>query len=406
MRAALAVEMRRSGVRWVVPGIAAISVLLVFSRSGWQWQWLWAADWSAGVTVIITPILAGIVAHVTYHRVRAFGLLVASTTRGVLGVFAAAGVLWLGGVLGWALAVGVALGRAALTSGAGGAEISWALGEAAVVLLAAACFGLMVGTTVRHSLTGPLAAVLVFATSIVLTQAGLDGIFSAGGATAPLFGQRPDPVYYLGRGVLALAICAVCVLIAVARLRPVQKTRISILGAAACAICLLVGGAANWTSDRFLTTTTPPACVGAGVRVCGPSEARALLTVAARDLDVARRVVRDAGLDLQREYAFAGERPTLGPVGVLSVEPSDMGGGHMSTWQLGLTLATPTACPAYWAGAAPEGLVDGQRRIAMWIEEVLAGSVSSADREAARETYEALRACRGDSVPDWDIDQR
>ncbi len=406
------IEMRRSGVRWVLPGIAVVATLLVFSRSGWQWDWKWAASWSAGITVVLSSLVAGVVAHSAYYRVKSLGPLVASTPNGVLGILAQAVFICGGAIAGWMFAVALALVRAGFASGVGSVGVTWVLIHAASGLVSAAAFGLMVGCTVRHVLTGPLAAMCVYALSIFFKIKEME-IFSAGGAGGSLFGLRFNPHYHQGYIALGLVIIFTCVLIAVTRLRPVGMwTRVTAACLAALTVLGVVGVPA-WTQEQYFETDDPPICVGEQVQVCGPQEAKAVLALSAKDLSVASIALEKRGLEARRSYEYILGRPSAGSAstdrkasGLLQVTVSDMTSNHLDSWAVATTLATPTACVEYWADIPPDGLLDGQGRFAIWVDQVLAGTDAPADLEPARATYEGLKACDPSLIPAWDIDQR
>ena len=150
-------------------------------------------------------------------------------------------------------------------------------------------------------------------------------------------------------------------------------------------------------------------CVGESPQVCGPAEGAGLYTVAAAGLSTAGERLAQDGIELTGRYDYPRGGIALPPegVGMLSVNPTLIDRGQLSDWDVALSIATPTACPAYDGEAPPVGLLDTQRDVATWVVDRLSGTGGSApdEIEAAQAAYAALQDCDASTLPTWGYGQ-
>ncbi|SDR83170.1 hypothetical protein SAMN04489860_0170 [Paraoerskovia marina] len=404
----------RSSAGWLFGGLCVIVAAVIVSRSGWQWQGQWAVSWGAGTSIVLSPLLAGVVAF-DVHRFLTPGLrlLTASAQRGARSVVALVVVLTVAAAVPWFAGMSTTSVRAAAT-GAPPLMTTWlvyvALGVA--VLGAAASVGLLVGTLVPHLLAGPAAAALVYVGPILVLPLGLQGILSVGGATGPTYGMVPNPTVVAATIAVNLSLMVLCSVAALGRLglRPSSGKALPI----ALVIVLAVSLVALVGSDprtHSLTGTTDVVCTGTSPETCGPTDASAVLEVASRDLEDASSRLTAAGFTFPDEYALdAPTMPADETRGLLFVDPTTLQGDHMSEWDRGLTLATPAACPEFYGDAVPVELLDAQAALSLWFVAALSTSEDIAptdpDTVAAVSTLDALRACDSSALPDWDYATR
>lgn len=377
-------------------GLVAV---VIAGRSGWYYEWDRAMSWASASTILLGPLVAGLLAFDVARRLGpTLGVLIATTRRGLHGVLALALVVWAFGTGGWLLGAGYAAIRTA-QHGATGPVDPWIFVQAPTALLACAGIGLVVGLLVRNVMAAPLAAGVVYLAPITLRPLADAGVLASNGATGSLAGLETNP--RVAVAALAVNLLIAMVAAAVAAIRLLPRTRGPYAAATVLGVGLLGATTFLLSLDPMMTayrpTAEPPTCLGTTTRVCGPAESGALLRIAARDLDEARSTLRDAGVDTVPEYRLAtpgADLPATG-VGMLSITTDGLESGHMGDWDLAVTLATPSACPAYWADLPPEELLDTQRHFADWVIEQLAEPQDDADPARALAWYDDLTSCQG-----------
>lgn len=196
-------ESTRSGLRldglyaplkWLVPASLAVIAGHTLGRGGlmWRFEWDWAIWNYYFAVVLLVPLAAGIGAWQGARLSRAIFLLrlsprswallsrlLALSARSVLLPFFA-GFLSL-----WFL-----LGLTGLPGGPSGTVLAGFV-PAALQLLLALTFGLVLGLLLSASWSVPLAAVLSFMIVILLYVTGQETIVVAGGATSSIYGLEP-----------------------------------------------------------------------------------------------------------------------------------------------------------------------------------------------------------------------
>ncbi|MCB7136695.1 hypothetical protein [Cellulosimicrobium marinum] len=382
----------------------ALTLAIVLSSTpGWQWQSLWAASRATGSTIVVAPVLAGVIAFVVQRRLTgAARLLSASSRKGVAGALALAAVPWSAALVG--LGAGMTFVAVRTASVVGSFDVPvWVLVHGLVALTAASLFGLAVGVCVPNLAAGPLAASLAYVLPILLLPFGVEGLMAAPGATGPAFGMEPDPTVHSAMIVVNVAVGALCAVIAVGRLGPVRRRWW--YGAGALGVAVVIAGGTLSTMDPRMAWLRPvaddPVCVGADTQVCGPPDSAALLRIAEADIADARAFLAERGLPTTGRYSFTPRPGTAdSEVGVLHAEPFAVLDGRLGSWDVAATIATPSACPEYFEDMPPEDLLVAQARLASWVSDARAGRGALVDDDVLQ-TYDALDACDASALPDW-----
>ncbi len=400
------VWLRRGSAKVALPALVVVSVVFVLGRTGWDWEWHRAMDWAAGSTILIGPLTAGLVAFDSW-RLMPSGLrsIMASAPRGRRAVLGPVVSTWAYAV--FACVVGLVLAAVRTSQhGADGSPSWWFAIQAPVALFAAASLGALVGSLLPNLAAAPVAA---FATYLVPVAGGLVGVpdlLVAGGATGPLIGVEPVVAIVLTTIVVDLLIAAACLAVAMTRAGVRSAVATASVGiavaAAVAATCLLVS--LHPSQNGFRPSAAEPACVDGSIVVCGPPGGRAIYTVAQHDITLAWESLDVLGTPPPGgyEYSVGASLPARG-AGLLYVTTETIADGKLDPWDVAATIATPTACEAYYADLPPTELLEGQRRLTEWVVAQLAGesSGSRTDAASARATYEALVTCRPEAIPDW-----
>lgn len=383
--------------------LTAVSLAVILSNVGWELQWFWATSRAMTPTIVVAPVLAGATAFLVQRYLSPSArILTAAAPRGAAGVLVLTAAPWSAALV--AITVGFAYVAMRTTPVVGGFDVpAWLVVHGIAALTAAALFGLVVGVWVPSLAAGPLAAIVAYVLPILAIPLGVEGLMAAGGASGPAFGMEPDPGVHATMVLLNLALGLLCAVVAVARLRPVRRRWWYAAGALAVVVLVAAGSLA--AMDPRLTKLRPtgaaPVCVGDGTRVCGPADARPILEIAQRDIATARDVLAGRGLEATDRYAYYPPPDAVGTgVGLLVAEPSAVRDGHLGRWDLAVTIATPSACPEYFADLPPEELLDAQARLASWVSDALERQAAPAGADVLA-TYEALRTCDATALPAW-----
>lgn len=196
--------LRRCSAARAFPALVAIVFVVIQSRSGWQFEWGWGFSQASTATLLLSPLVAGLVAFDRSRRVApTLQALAATTPRARFVTLALASWAWT--LLAWGVGMAYVAVRVAHNGGAGWPD-PWIFLEAPVVLLAAASFGLAWGSVFRSLSAGPTAAVVVYLCVILTAALGLPGPFTAGQATGSLIGMEQIPEVALSGVGLSLAV--------------------------------------------------------------------------------------------------------------------------------------------------------------------------------------------------------
>lgn len=404
----LMIWLRRTTARTMFPAMVAVTLAVLFSRSGWAWDLGHAVSWASSSTLLLGPLSAGVAAFDMWRqRGRGLRSVERSALRGWQGTLTLAVAVWTYAALAWATAMALAISISTFRYEGSGLGTWWpVLIQAPAALLGATLLGAVIGSLVRGVGAAPLAVGAVYTTTamadIVL---GTRSVLAVEGATMSLVGLRP-------RGdVLAVTLALDLVLGAAFAASVVRRehgrSRKALVSACAASLAVLACATGLVTLDaregHLEPSTAERVCVLGDIEVCGPPEGEAIYRVAQRSLAAGISQLETAGLELgQKSYDHASAASSR--AGVLSVDTAllDRDGG-LDAWDVASTLSTPTLCEEFFDADPPVELLEGQWNLASWMSDVLngAGSVAADERAAAQETLSALERCAPESVPHW-----
>lgn len=371
----LAMWLRRSSVARAFPGLLAMDLILLMLGGGWGYEWNWAFSKASTPTILLSPLLAGLVA---FDRSRRFTSTLQSLSETVarprVTVIGVAGWLW--SCLVWCVGVACA-GVVAKHGGASGRPDLWVFVQTPFALLAAASVGLAWGARMRGPLAGPAAAVVIYVVTIVAKGLGLPGVFCSGGATGSLIGVTQVPSTAAASVGINLAIALTALLWhEEARLLHRRGIRTTAVVLTVITICGAVGIARQLGGrDTYQAVGGRPVCVGEGVVVCGPSDGRAVLMIAQSSLEKATRRLAPSGLPWRQRYLMSSEPDDLAAAddaGKLNVKTEDIRDGELSQTDIASTLTMPRLCQAFLGEhASDELLLSSQLVLRSWVTAAL-----------------------------------
>lgn len=399
--------LRRTTARTAFPAMVAVTMVVLFSRSGWAWDLGHAVSWASSSTMLLGPLSAGIAAFDMWRqRGPALRSIEMSATRGWLGVLMLTLTVWLYAVAAWGAAAGLALLVGVIRYDAGGLGIWWpVLIQAPAALLAATALGAVIGALVRGVGAAPLAVGAVYATTMAADLVlGTRSVLAVEGATMSLVGLAPRGDVVAATIALDLAIGAALGALLVHREHGRSRSvavgvGAASIAAAACATALVV---LDVREAQLQENATERVCVAGAVEVCGPREGLAIYRVAQKSLTAGVHQLETIGLTIeQRAYNHAASVDATS--GVLSVDTSLLARTGLDAWDVASTLSTPTLCEEYFGADPPTELLDGQWTLAAWIADALSNptDVDAGERAAAQETLAALARCAPDEIPQW-----
>jgi len=403
MRIPIGVWLRRSSSTSALPAMIIIELVILFSRSGWNHEWDWAFEQASGGTLLLAPLLSGLVAHDRARRMEpTFALLAGGSRRGEFGILALALSSWLMASLAWLIGIVCAAGLA-WRGGASGVPDPWIFGEALLLLVVASCVGLAIGSYVKGVLAGPLAAILVFGARIYIgtTGLGLDGALGAGEGTGSLVAERRTPMYSIALMSLHATIALLAVVVMWGHLPAVRRYGVGRISVVFIAVLLVVisGIRLGWVSSRvdpYEWITGREVCIQGQVTVCGPPKAKYMLEVADRSLSRARVRLGASGIDdWQNVYVLYHGGRVSPDRGMLTLNPEDIRNGVLGRYDVAATLAEPRACRELF-GESPlsKKILADQGDVASWVTQVLNAQSTDASAPAQiREAYERIRRC-------------
>lgn len=393
----LRIWLRRSSVGRGFPALAALVVVLLMTGRGWGYEWNWAFSKASTSTILLSPLVAGMVA---FDRSRLFTNTLQTVGETVMrpriALVSMAAWLWACAI--WSLSIATAA-FVAHRGGASGRPDLWIFAQAPVALMAAACFGLAWGARVRGPLAGPAAALVVYLATVLLKGVGLPAVFWAGGATGTLIGVTQVPA-------IAATDIAINAAIAVTALAWHEEARTPARGgtrvmAAVLTIATISGAAAVATGlgggDTYQESERKPICVGERTVVCGPPDGRAVLTIAESSLDTALQELGQSGIPWRQRYQLAAGRSVFDlshEAGHLVVATEEIRRGKLARSDVASALATPRVCEAF-LGAEPsdELLLKKQALVLAWVTDALERPETI--RHAPSDVVEAFHALAG-----------
>lgn len=397
MGRAVLLWLRRSSLAVAFPAMVVLVLVATWSRSGWEYEYAWALSWTASITILLGPVVAGLVAHDRARRhVPTLTLVEQSSPRGSRAALTLPLAATFLGVAAWVVAAGVVLAWVWWHDAADSPPATLVL-EVSVVLAAAAFLGVAVGTWIPTRAAGPLAAVLVYALIVIAGRVELGGLMTAGGSVSSLVGLQRDPVWLTGFVVLHLALVLAAGLVVWMK----QVSGTALRGALAClAVVVLVGAAVGFRTAKqegvYRDVVVASVCFGDAPEVCGPQDVEPVLRIAAAGLADAYQDLADADLPLRERYVLArglqgGVFPT--DAGDLSADPGNFTDGRYSSDDAVTTIAVPTLCEAFFADEPPEQLMQAQSVLQRWLSERLAGQVAGPAPVDVRSAYVNLLEC-------------
>ncbi|MEX0768341.1 MAG: hypothetical protein WD029_07710, partial [Microthrixaceae bacterium] len=262
-RSLFAAAFRSSPGRHAFWLLAVVAVLNVVVRPmPWRFDWTWALVQFGYVTIVTTPIVAGIAAFEASDRSASADLIdAAGGTRRSLWLDTL--TIWL-----WSL-IGVSAGlvvTCVVAAGATGALPSpralLTLVPVLVMYAAAAAVGAAFGWWIRHWSATLVAAVTVFFASILAFTSGNEILVRTGGATDDLTGLRLDLGWWT-RQVLWLA-AATILFVEFAAARPRMWIPRALIRPAVISVAVVATAAVATTGANmmFEPTSVDLSCVG------------------------------------------------------------------------------------------------------------------------------------------------
>lgn len=395
---ALSLWLKRSSAKVLAPGLVLLLVVAAWSRPGWEYEWGWALSWTAGISPVLAPLVAGIAAH--DRAVRHAPTLVAferSNVRGVLAALSLPLAVFIWAFLGWVVALGAVAARVGFVSGLNATDYR-PVAELAACLLASAFLGAAVGGVLRNRAAGPVAAIVVYVVFMFGSRIGLGSVFTAGGLLDPLAGSQRNDTWTLGFVGLHVAIAIACAFVLIGQTSALRSSRI--MASAAAVVSMAVGIAGTEvarSSPEYDRVPVATVCVGQDPQVCGPQGTEQMLEVAASGMNATYRRLGKTGLDLRDTYVWDHESAngfSFVDKGRIEIDPGRFEDGRLAGWDLFSAIYVPTRCAAYEARSSSDGLTEAQREVASWLEGRLGGRIQQEHAPpAVRAAYGELLDC-------------
>ncbi|GAB3073118.1 hypothetical protein [Nocardioides zeae] len=397
---------RRSTVALAWPGLVLLVVLATWSRDGWQTEWDWAVSWGASATILLGPVVAGLVAHDrAWRQAPTLTLLEHTSPRGQragMALPAAAAALGVSAWLVGMVPAGIRLLRHDAVAPRSDVVLP-VVASVVAVLVAAAFVGFALGSSLRNRAAGPVAALAVYAVFALSPRAELMGLFQAGGSLGTLAGVAISPAWTLGHVVAHLGLAAGGALVGGALRGGTFTLRRGTVGLALVLVIatLVVFHQLKESGSRILVEEAT-SCAGNRPEVCGPARMPHLVDAAQASLAETYAQLSDSGLPLQDRYVFDRGLPDNrmpDDTGVLSADPGQVASGGLSRADVLETLVVPRRCLAYAANEPPEDLLNAQAVVAEWVNARLDGGVDGPAPDEVVAAYAMLSDCEPDLGP-------
>lgn len=392
---ALRLWLRVGSARWMLLAGTAAGVFALASRDGWYWDHASAATWAVTATVLIGPVLAGLVAHDTWRAASpAMDVVQRQSLRGGASALVPAAANFVAGAVALGLTI-LAAHVVALLFGADGSADPLAYARGVLALAASAGLGLLVGRLAPGFLTGPLAASLGYLVPIALRAAGASEVMVVRGVRRPAVFLDVTTEAAASQMLAAVGLVSLGVLL-VALMVPRPVVRHAVV--AGCGVLLL--GGLLWSvrvGDAMEAREVGAArCTDGAVAVCGPPEAGKVVAVVASNLSEAARDLGDHGLSVQGatlELVAGDTRPSQGR-GILQL-PGELGRDGLSTEEVVGNLVTPVDCDLLRADVVPESLMRSASALGSWMLDRLQTDEpgTSAEAAAAQSVFDAMMGC-------------
>ncbi len=392
---------RRSTAAVAFPGMLITQFMVMFARTGWNHEWGWALSQAAAGTVLLAPLVAGVVAFDRARRVEPTLTLLALTAprgrRALLGLPIAA---WTWACAAWICGLVVAASRA-YRGGAVGPVDPWIFIEPPALLLAAAAIGYATGSFIKGPIAGAVAALILLLGRLQVgtLNFGLEKLFAAGGSTGTLIGRERTPQSAAAIIALHLALAGFSVALAWAGSTVAKKWNLTrIIGLALTGSLVLTAGFAlssvSRRMDPFRYDQGRQICVTGAVTVCGHYQAKYLLEISQKSLTQSIEKFSASGIDWQTSYVIFDGRAISENHGVLQASVEEISGGELSSANIAETLVSPRNCRESYGSRAPVELGEQQRVVLEWVSSALSANTPSGPAPVAvRAAYTRLRSC-------------
>jgi hypothetical protein len=393
--------LRRSTATIAFPGMLIIEFMVVFSRPGWTHEWGWALSQASAGTILLAPLVAGIVAFDRARRVEpTVALLAGGAPRGRLGILAlpAAACAWA--TMAWLAGMACAALIAA-HGGAIGPPDPWIFIEPPILLILAVCVGLAVGTLMKGLLAGPVAALLLLTGRMFIGSLNLrlEGVFSAGGAIGSQAGDIRNPLDATALVSTHLAISAMALILVVTKSAGIMGRGVLRVGSLATGIGLALG--ASYAFHSVSMRMAPyeadighDVCLSGRAVVCGHYQANYLLEASQKSISAALDDLSGSGINWQNKYNLYNGTAVPVDHGVVDVAVEEVKNGKLSTFDVANTLASPRSCRELFSDKSPEHILRDSRTVSDWVMKALeAGPPSSPAPQDVREAYQRLGTC-------------
>ncbi|MGL5827443.1 MAG: hypothetical protein ACRCYU_21940 [Nocardioides sp.] len=383
---------------------------MVVSNRTWVGSWKMALDWAAGSTIVVGPLLAGLVA-VRYAEVHRTSLpeLVASSVRPMRSWFGPALRLWLLAlgslgllvveltVLGWVRGLHVVPRQLLI------------LVPCALVLAVHALVGMVTGSRMPGRYAAPLAAAAAFGLFLLSTLGLAPDVFATGGVTGSLAGEQ-----YRLSAVVLLTGSAALLLVALVLLAGAPGPRwlsVARLGGAVGAG--LVAFTVSATSALDIEGRLEPAaadyvCRGVEPQVCGLRDTPLFVGDAAARMHQLSRPLVAVGVRLpDRWNQYTPGRPADRSAGGLSLSSDVVLGSHVPDLEIIRSLTTPATCVNVYDGSEPESSTNARLLLARWIafrnglgdtSKARAWFSAPESEQWVRKSYDHLTRCEFDEL--------
>lgn len=379
---------------WVL--VTILSLLMTFSRTGWQSDLGWAINWAHGSTILMAPAASGIAAlAIVRSYSTSFQSLTITTVRGSATPLLIVLRSWLIVVMGWATCIGISI-VVALLSGATPRipPTATALVTGPPIFAAASSVGMLSALLLRSIASAPLAAGFTYAVALGTSRMPMARIMWDGGATASIASLTLEPTIVAGTVIVNLAIsgCLLSVSWMVVR-RSVTVGPLLSLGSFVGTVTICIS--ATFGTQYYQQPQTAVNCSNSKPVVCSPATNALDPGRASESLRIAISRLSGAGFeDFPSHFSIdpPDNRPEAAPL--ITTGRTD----DLLSEEVTLSLVSPKPTCSLPKTDAVVGAVSDLRN---WVNMALQSSDIDTDDPAtrwARTTYNSLRNCLSDEL--------
>ncbi|MGK5684875.1 hypothetical protein [Actinoplanes sp. URMC 104] len=350
--------MKRGSGLWLLPVFLAVDLLALFSRGlQWQGEWAWTVDWANGGTVLLGPLLAGVVAY----DVQRLGNPSANTAttaslRGPNVPLHVSVADWVWAAAAHALTLIGALTATALTSPSGSLPLL-PLPLGFLALLAFAALGALTGTFIRSMIAAPLATIGCFALTYLGATGAVPKVFRVGGVTGTLVGLRYSVPVNAWITVVLIAVIAVTAVVVVYRRSVLTRSRQWVAGGLALAllvtgwVMLDVRGDYRFEPQRSAISFR---CAGSAPQVCMAVGTTRPLPALAAAMHEQAAPLTALGISLPARYNQDVANVAPDPrAGIFYLAVEEVNAPQPDPVAIADYLSTPAPCPQFTSPDAP-----------------------------------------------------